>query len=286
LDTFRITPYERHHRQKAVDLLFFSRRVNTHLDWQDSSRWLAAQTGVVWLAWDEEKLVGLVAASSPMDGVSWLRLVIVSDDVAAKSVLVQIWRVLVDALRAQSCHTVMVLAAEIWLLDYLSGLGFVPHEEIITLTRKSQPLPAREPASGRISSAEMTDLESIVSVDALAFAPLWHMTPTDMRQAVRLVAIATVARLDARIVGFQLSTMHDRDGHLARLAVIPEIQGQGIGSALLYDLIQRLDRRDVKTLTVNTQRSNQRSLRVYERYGFVPNGYNLLVWKAQLQDQS
>jgi RimJ/RimL family protein N-acetyltransferase len=38
----------------------------------------------------------------------------------------------------------------------------------------------------------------------------------------------------------------------------------------------------VRSLTVNTQASNHRSQRLYLRYGFERNGYDLGVWQAHL----
>jgi ribosomal protein S18 acetylase RimI-like enzyme len=84
------------------------------------------------------------------------------------------------------------------------------------------------------------------------------------------------------MVGYQLSTTFRSTGHLARLAVLPSMQGQGVGSALLDDMIRRFGRHDILTVTVNTQSGNYRSQRLYHHYGFRRNGYDLPVWQADL----
>jgi ribosomal protein S18 acetylase RimI-like enzyme len=94
--------------------------------------------------------------------------------------------------------------------------------------------------------------------------------------------ICTVAERDSAIIGYQLSTLYFDGGHLARLAVHPSAQGGGVGAALLHDLIQRFMRRGVGSITVNTQASNTRSQRLYQRFGFERNGYDLPVWIAEI----
>ncbi len=84
------------------------------------------------------------------------------------------------------------------------------------------------------------------------------------------------------MVGYQLSTLY-RDGlHLARLATLPEVQGQGIGGVLLGQLIDQFARRGVLSVTVNTQRSNLQSQRLYQRYGFDLTGLDMDVWMIHI----
>ena len=91
-----------------------------------------------------------------------------------------------------------------------------------------------------------------------------------------------VAELDRRIVAYQLSTLYRDGGHLARLATLPEVQGTGIGGALLGDLIEQFNRRGIHGLTVNTNESNVQSLRLYRRYGFELTGMNMDVWSVNI----
>jgi ribosomal protein S18 acetylase RimI-like enzyme len=63
------------------------------------------------------------------------------------------------------------------------------------------------------------------------------------------------------------------------LAVLPDMQGKRIGAVLLDNLISKFNRRGVRSLTVNTQQSNIRSQRLYARYGFHRNGFDLPIWQ-------
>jgi ribosomal protein S18 acetylase RimI-like enzyme len=108
------------------------------------------------------------------------------------------------------------------------------------------------------------------------------MSASDLRQAMRMAASSTVAMMTTTIVGYQISTMYFDGSHLARLAVRPEIQTRGVGTALVSDVLRRFARRGVASMTVNTQLTNERSQHVYERLGFERNGYDLAVWTAAI----
>jgi ribosomal protein S18 acetylase RimI-like enzyme len=66
------------------------------------------------------------------------------------------------------------------------------------------------------------------------------------------------------------------------LAILPAAQGQGVGAQLLSDMVMRFTRRGFRSFTVNTQETNERSQRLYQRFGFVRNGYDLPVWFIHL----
>lgn len=256
--------------------------MNTHLDWHDAPHWLETNQGIVRLAWSDDKVVAAMAASRPLHGTSWLRLIAVGNSIPAEAALPVLWEQVAYTLRAHDCHTVLVLVAEQWLADHVEAMGFAFHEEIITLQRKGRLLPKPRPSPVTIHPAERSDADGILAVDHLAFSPPWQMICEELHQAMRIAYTCTIARQDGAIVGYQLSTRHRSDGHLARLAVNPQLQGLGVGSALLHDLIERLNKRGVNGLTVNTQRSNVRSQRVYTHYGFLATGYDLPVWSQQL----
>lgn len=59
------------------------------------------------------------------------------------------------------------------------------------------------------------------------------------------------------------------DGHIGRMAVRRPFRSQGIGSALLMELIHHARITDKKTLTLNAQCS---AVSFYERFGFLAKG--------------
>jgi predicted GNAT family N-acyltransferase len=59
------------------------------------------------------------------------------------------------------------------------------------------------------------------------------------------------------------------DGHVGRLAVLPEWRGKGVGTALLSHVIEAARKRDMSRLALNVQTS---AIGFYRRFGFVSDG--------------
>ncbi len=273
-----VVPYQRPHQQAVLDLLFHSYRIHTHLDWQHADHWLDTPALPIYLAWEQGRLVGVMGVSLPLDHICWIRMAAVHQNVPSGSVLQALWKELFRKLKSLAIHSVWLLVNNDWIGKHIGTLGFRYLEDVVTLRRDSTRLPIRELPPVTTRSAIMEDFKRIIVVDQAAFGSPWQLTLDELRLAWRLAASCTVTLLDNEIMGYQLSTQYRASGHLARLAVIPGQQGKGVGAALLDDLIRRFLRRGVQVFTVNTQVSNQRSQRLYERYGFQRNGYDLPVW--------
>ena len=283
LNTFTTTAYERHYRQAVLDLIFHNRRTHSHLDWHQVGQWLDTHPAITRIAWRGDEAVGVLAASAPLNGASWLRLAAVTDRISARSMLKMLWKSLVTEMMRKSIALAAVLVMDDWLADYLPNLGFEHQEDVITLARTKGARIRSKPPAVTIRPAYSEDIHEIAIVDHMAFPIPWQLSQAELYQARRLSAFCTVA-LDknGEIIGYQLSTYHQKNGHLARLAVCPRIQSRGVGSALLNDVIDRFAQRRIYTMSVNTQASNYRSRHLYARYGFQRTGYDLGVWTVGL----
>jgi len=81
----------------------------------------------------------------------------------------------------------------------------------------------------------------------------------DLRQARIIVA-------DGRDVGWMQTRADDRELFLGSLYVRPEMQGRGIGTHILRDLIDQSERSS-RPLTLAVMKNNP-AIRLYERLGF------------------
>lgn len=283
LKPITVSPYSRRDRHIVSDLLFRNYNVHTHLDWQETDKWLETQQGVTRLAWQHGRLMGILATAAPLDNTTWIRIAALADNADAARTFNALWDSVVVELLGSNVQQVAVLLIRDWLIPFVQPRGFAPAEEVVTLRRADLPAPPEEmPANLTIHSTRDGDIPIIARVDQAAFAPPWQLSDVDVREAVRAAAYCTVAVSNERIVGYQASTMYFDGGHLARLAVLPDVQGTGVGSALVNDLLRRFARRGITAVTVNTQLSNTRSQHLYERYGFQRNGYDLPVWMLNL----
>jgi ribosomal-protein-alanine N-acetyltransferase len=278
-----IHPFEGRKRGAVDDLLFYSNHTQVHLDWHTSEQWLATDDAITMLAWQGDRLAGLLAASQPLNGASWVRLVSIDDSFSPGDILPPLWAALAAILRDKGATMCGFLIIETWIETYLPHMNFHEYDEIITLRRTGYGLPEVRTAPGlRVRPTDSGDIARIAEVDQTAFTPPWQMSHEDLRQGRRIAASCSVVTFDDDIVGYQLSTRYHHTGHLARLAVSPSMQGKGVGGVLLVDMIRSFLRRHIRTVTVNTQASNRRSQQLYERFGFERTGFNLPVWWASL----
>jgi ribosomal protein S18 acetylase RimI-like enzyme len=276
------TPFERQHQPAVDDLLFHSYQVHTHLDWFEASEWLNRYPVPARLAWQGERLEGVMAVSHPLNGTSWLRVAALHDYAPAHSVMAALWESLLPELRALAIRSVSVLITRNWISGYLRELEFGFVENVVTLERSGTLLPNLPDAAVTIRPVQPDDIQRITQIDQLAFPPPWQMSLDDIQQAYRIAAVSTVAERNRAVVGYQLSTLYRDGAHLARLAVDPTCESQGIGSQLVLEVIQRFLRRRISSITVNTQASNLRSQHLYQRFSFRRNGYDLPVWQFDL----
>lgn len=277
-----LTGYTPQHRQGVLDLLYYCNRVQTHLDWCDVGYWIDSDESIIRLAWSNGRVVGVLAASAPLRGQSWLRVIGLEDGQPARPILLALWQAMADALRAEGGQSVALLVIDAWLKEYVALLDFAYFEEIVTLRRRRYRLLPSRSTMVVLRDCRPDDLPLLVEVDQAAFAAPWQMSATELGQAHAIAALCTVAEADGQMVGYQLSTAHHQAGHLARLAVLPGWQGRGVGAALVDELIRRFWQRGVRSITVNTQASNLRSQQLYQRYDFQRNHYDLQVWLARL----
>lgn len=282
MTTLTTTLYERKDRETLLNLMFYSRRAHTHLDWYRPAMWLDVPGVHVRMAWMRDELAGFMGISTPIAGTAWIRLVALQNQQAAAPILQALWDDILPDLRADGIEQVNILVVNRWVQDFLTRLSFEYQEDVVTLYRNSTALPTL-PAKGlTLRESYLEDVPGILEVDHAAFVAPWRMHTDELRQAVRYAASNTVALLDHQVVGYQISTRHHTSGHLARLGVRPDLQGKGIGAALLDELLSRFLKRGVRTMTVNTQESNFQSLRLYGRYEFQRNGFDLPVWVAKI----
>lgn len=280
--TLQIENYERKYRDDILTLMFFSKHTHTHLDWYKVGQWLDLYGDIVQLAFDKDMLIGVLGMGDPLNRTTWLRLTIVAEGYDPALVLGFLWEQMRVRLMREQMTKVGVLVINPWLAQYLPALGFQYHEDVITMHRAPQNIPSEPTTPVEIRNGYIEDVRAIVAIDHAAFVPPWQMNATDIRLSQRQAASCLVATYQDEIVAYQIATRHHKSGHLARLAVHPKIQGKRVGQLLLHHLLTRFEKRGVRGMTVNTQRSNIRSQRLYERFGFIRNGFDLPMWQFEL----
>lgn len=122
----------------------------------------------------------------------------------------------------------------------------------------------------RVRRLRPSHLPEVAELDRVAFGDPWGNDAESLRGVSEATKHHRGRMITARglIVAFALSGHSARCGYLQRLAVHPDAQGQGLGSALVADSLSWMQRRGASRALVNTGITNDSALRLYQRFGF------------------
>lgn len=167
---------------------------------------------------------------------------------------------------------------------YLSA-GFHIYERLHLLSRSLDALPVQPP--GRLRRARRRDRPKMLAVDAQAFDPFWQLDELGLAEAIGSTPSVRV-RVTAgpTVVGYAVTGRAGPRGYIQRLAVHPDHQHQGWGTALVIDALRWLRRRGADTALVNTQEVNATALALYQRLGFAPRPDGLAVLTYRFEPPS
>ncbi|RQX00776.1 GNAT family N-acetyltransferase [Micromonospora globispora] len=130
-----------------------------------------------------------------------------------------------------------------------------------------------------IAPAEARDAGEILTVQRAAylaeaqryadpFLPPLTETLDEVRAVLAGPTIVLVARLGTRLVGSVRARIDGGTAHVARLSVVPDQQGRGIGGRLLT-AVEAACPGQVGRFTLFTGLDSDENLRLYRRHGYV-----------------
>ena len=93
-----------------------------------------------------------------------------------------------------------------------------------------------------------------------------------MPQRLREMTVFVAVSPSEEIIGTIACKALNKEGHLRGMAVLPELQGQGIAHRLLDRAESYLRERGCNRITLDTTEPLKRAARFYERNGFCATG--------------
>lgn len=267
---------------RIANLVYYESNSHRHLDWHSPLEWIGSS--YYWVCEENGALAAALACPEDPPHVAWIRFFGHNYHLSASQAWTLLWNAAHSEIAAENKPTyVAAIAVKRWFQSLLYESGFELKQNIVLLEWKN---PSRSlfamPSGIRIRPMQDADLPAVANVDLSAFGLFWHNTESALQKARQQCASATVAEDDSGVIGYQLSSKNPLGAHLARLAVNPEVQGRGVGMALVNQLLQSLNLNLSGRLSVNTQADNAASLSLYKKMGFVLTGESFPVFVFQV----
>jgi ribosomal-protein-alanine N-acetyltransferase len=111
------------------------------------------------------------------------------------------------------------------------------------------------------------DLPQVIAIERRAFPAPWSLAMFVLELS-KPSGVCLAAVVDGQIAGYLVCSRYDTVWHIMNVAVDPRLQGQGIGSALLAQLLEEVGDGRPSRFTLEVRRSNDGAIRLYERFGF------------------
>ena len=233
-----------------------------------------------------DTLVGALFAWADESPVAWVRLAVLADSLPLDRWFDAVLPVLIDrGQRFQGSQTLAWMDYDDWAADALHQRGFLRWEEVITLEVTLPHKDVESTSDVMLRPATHADLDALVEIDHAAFLPHWWQSSQTMARHLAASAYFSVAcekgtqQVVAYIAG---GRQGDTRAHINRIAVHPDWQGFGIGARLMRSALITFHQSGVRTVSLNTQRSNRRAQRLYHQLGFRPTGDTTTVWTLDL----
>jgi ribosomal protein S18 acetylase RimI-like enzyme len=180
---------------------------------------------------------------------------------------------LMSSLQAQGARLVVISQDEdMRALGFYKHRGWVEMEEVLVY-RRPDVLSVPRADGLRYLPLDAARAGELQQLEEAAFPWLWQYGPSFFEEVSTSVNQRLLLAYDAgRLVGYIIVTLHHDLGHLDRLAVLPEFQGQGFGRQLLLRALDEMASLGARTAALSTQSGNARSQRLYEDHGFLRAG--------------
>ncbi len=252
-----------------------------HLDWHQPVDWIEDPATLVEIEGNEVRACLSTAAETKPS--AWIRFFAVKRDISYTSAWEQLITEAIKHHRTKNVRVLAGLGLNNWFENLLLDTNFINEQNVVVLSWNANNHPDHETSEEiTIRTMRESDLLKILEVDHSAFTPLWQYSSSSLRKAYHLCEYNTVAFLDNSLVGYQSSSASLQSAHLARLAISPNCQRKGIGSALLSDMLNHFSDQGIWHITVNTQSDNKNSINLYQKWGFTLTGETIPVYILNL----
>ena len=121
-------------------------------------------------------------------------------------------------------------------------------------------------AQPEIRRLTYADLPQVIAIERRAFPTPWSLAMFVLELS-KPAGVCLTALRGGEMLGYLICSRYDTVWHIMNVAVDPDHRRGGIATALLTDLLRRIDGSDAR-FTLEVRESNAGAIALYERFGF------------------
>jgi ribosomal-protein-alanine N-acetyltransferase len=233
---------------------------------------------------DDNNIVCVLSIPQEDTQFAWVRLAAqnFTDSIDVMKVL---WNRVKHILQQQDICCIYALSTNKWSETLLNSWSYTATGAIVALRREYKPTPNITQSLAKIREATYDDLSEITSVDNVVFNDMWQCSSQMLKMALHKAQYATVAVMNNSCIGYLLATIDTNVLFIARLAVSPEYQRQGIGRALIVNMLNRYKDAKYTATEVVTQNDNYASISLYQSLDFQLIGRVARIWTYNFNEK-
>ncbi len=135
----------------------------------------------------------------------------------------------------------------------------------------------------RVRPAVAADLDAIVAIELASFPDPWPRQALSGAMAAS-GAVAIVAECDGTTVGYLLGQVVSGEGEIHSVAVDTAERGNGLGTMLVADAVERFRSAGTVTVWLEVRESNAAARSLYRQAGFIEAGRRRRYYQAPTED--
>ncbi len=134
-----------------------------------------------------------------------------------------------------------------------------------------------------IRQMKMEDMEQVYAIESSSFSRPWSKE-SFLSSLQNPQNLYLVAELDGIILGYCGLWGIVGEGEITNVAVNRKYRNQGVGEALLTELIRQARNMDITAFTLEVRQSNLSAIHLYHKLGFVETAVRKNYYEAPIED--
>ena len=252
-----------------IQLLQRKSFIHRHLGWESPLVWL--ENDPFYLLEAEHGIMAALACPPDEDQITWLRLFAVRPGFPVEDAWNTLWPAAISWMK-ENYPGVLInsLVMNNKMEKILKRSEFVEVYQVVVLVWDiASAIWPETKSSLEVREMLPEDFQQVYEIDLNAFSLIWRNSMSQQQAAYQEAFSARVIEIKGKVAAYQISTTNPQGGHLARLAVDPEYQNQGLATLLIEDILNIFQEQGIVEITVNTQSNNFASLELYKKFGFI-----------------